>query len=152
MVTLSLPGKNHPNNPCRWFAFLVCFLFVLCIFIPDTHAKFGMSALPYATFSQYDWTDNVCKSRSVTAGTVKVIGSLTSSIQVSGYDRIARFPHHRHDHSILETLTLWALQPFLYFLRNPKILYVFLLILLVSYLIYLNVPPGIRLFKSRNWK
>jgi hypothetical protein len=149
MVTLFLPGKTHPNSPCIGVALLVCFLSVFFIFIPVTHAKFSNPAPRCATLFSYDTVCNVLTGRSDAVGAVRISGSLKSSIQVPGYDRIARFPYHRHDHKILETLTTWALQPFFYLLRNLKILYASLLILLVFYLIYINVPHGSRLFRNK---
>jgi hypothetical protein len=149
MVTLFLPGKTHPKSPCRGAVLLVCFLSVFFIFIPVTHAKFSTPAPRCATIFSYDTVCNVLTGISDAAGAVRINGFLKTSIHVPGYDRIARFPHHRHDHKVLDTLTRWALKPLLYILRNLKILYASLLILLVFYLIYLNVPHGSRLFRNK---
>jgi len=152
MVALSLSGKNHPpKSLCIWGAILLCFLSVFFMFIPVTHANFSMPALCCNTLFPYDRSGNVFKSRSIAVVPGEMDDLLKSSIHLFNH-RHERFPRYRHKHNMLEMMTEWALQPFLYILRNLKILYAFLIILLMSYVIYINACRGIQLFKNKYWK
>jgi hypothetical protein len=148
MVTVSLHGKTYPNSPCIGVALLVCIFSVLLIFIPVTHAKFDNAAPRCATLFSYDTVCNVLTGRSDPVGAVRINVPLKSSLQYYNH-RYDRIPRYRHNHNVLETLTTWALQPLFYILRNLKILYASLLILLLFYLIYVNVPRGSRLFRNK---
>lgn len=151
MVALSLSGKNHPKSLRKWGAILVCFLSVFFMFIPVSHATFSMPAPCCKTLFPFDTSGNVFRSLSIAVVPGEMDDHLKSSILLFKH-RHERFPRYRHNHNMLEMMTEWALQPFLYILRNLKFIYAFLIVLLISYIIYSNAFRGIQLFKNKYWK
>ena len=151
MVKLPLPGRTYQKRPCKRVAVLVCVLSVFFIVIPVHYGEIERPAPQCATLFAYDKAHNVFASISVAI----IPGERDHPVKTNHHffnHREDRFPQHHNNNNMVEMMMAWFLQPLLFILRNLKLLYVFLLILLLFYIAYFYVHRGIQLLKEKYGK